>query len=459
MSPTTLPHDAAAEAWVLGALLQDPGQLARIATELTPGTFFVEGHQHIYQAMLSLPPGVPASVVTVADALRRQGLTEGREYLEHLVTDCPSVLHLPAAAAIVGEKALRRRLIRLGEEIRESAWDEQVEAHSLQAQAEAALMRLRAQTRRRQSRTAAEVLPELNTLYRHLAARPGALRGLSTGFPSLDRVLRGLRSGQYCIMAGRPGFGKTTLALNILLAVARANLPTAIFSLEQPAPGVLHKLVQAASGVPDVAFDRGLTPEEHVRVEEAKAELRGLPIIVNDASDQDVHSFLSEARRLKLEHGVGFLVLDYLQLLRLEGSDRRLAIEAASRALKVAAGPDDLDLPLVVLSQLSRATEMRTDGRPTAADLKESGALEADADIVLLLWNPASYREDHPRAGSTEVIVAKNRNGGPGSVWLTQELDRARFADRREEDGDTTTTATTAPGPGRAPRPRVRPRG
>jgi replicative DNA helicase len=442
MPEHTLPHDASAEAWVLGTLLNDPAQLTGVAAELGPTDFHTAEHTLVWEAMLSLPPDTPASVVTVADALRRAGTflrlggTEAAAtaYLQALADQSPSSAHLAAAVRIVAEKALRRRLIFMGEDIALMAQDETTDAYTLQGQAEAAVLQLRSQTRRRQSRLLRDIFPELERTYATMAAHPGQLRGLSSGFPSIDGIVQGFRPGQYIIVAARPGFGKSTLMLNIAHHMARSGTPVAVFSLEQPPDQLLHKLVQMESGVPDRAFSEGLTAEQLAAVERAREVLREEVFVINGTTSIDVHAFLSEARRLKLEFNIGALFLDYLGLLRWSGHDRRLAVEEMSRIIKMGAGADDLNMPIFVLSQLSRNTETRADGMPTAADLKETGALEADTDVIMLLWPPDQYLPDHERTGHTKVIIAKNRNGSQGAIWLKNDLGCARFLEPTRQE-------------------------
>src|SRR5579884_312757 len=437
-----LPCNLEAERAVLGSLLIDPEAAIQIEDQLIASDFYREAHQLIYAMIVHLvEQHIPADFVTVCDALQQRHQLEvagGPSYLASLSTAVPTSGNLSAYAGIVARTALLRRLIAFCGQVAARAYaDDEAQAFSILEQAEQHLFELgqRVQGMRSQTVTSQEVMVAHFDWLEQAMTEQGALRGIPTGLHTLDRLLEGLHPCDLIILAGRPGQGKTALALSIALhAAGRAGHKVGLVSLEMS----LHQLGQrllAMEGRLDLQTLRHarLEEEECGVVINASARLAATPLWLMDASALSTAELRRTARYWHRQFGIELLIVDYLQLLHATPPDgrpfknREQEVATISRALKALAR--ELQIPVLALAQLSRAVESRANKVPQLSDLRESGSIEADSDVVLLLSREEGQPGETALPGTAEVIVAKHRNGPVGSVRLFFEKAQARFRD------------------------------
>lgn len=424
------PQNIEAEQSVLGAILIDREALARVLEILEPSHFYREAHQRIYAAAVELfERGEAVDTITLSEALRQQGLLErvgGLTYLTSLANAVPTAANAEHYARIVEEKALLRRLLAAATEIARRAYEGQESAEELIDQAEQLIFSI-AQDRRRQSYAAirdilVDTFEHIERLYLH----QGETIGVPTGFRDLDNLLSGLHPSELVILAARPSQGKTTLAMNIVAHAAMSGYPVGVFSLEMSRDQLAMRLLAAEARLNQQRLRTGMLAEDDwPRLTDAIGRLSELPVYIDDTPNLSIMEVRARARRMKAEHNIGLLVLDYLQLMHTRGraESRQQEISEISRSLKALAR--ELKVPVLALSQLSRAVEQRQDRRPQLSDLRESGAIEQDADVVLFIYhNPEDANEN-----VVEVIVAKQRNGPTGSVKLYFLKEFGRFGD------------------------------
>jgi replicative DNA helicase len=430
------PHNLDAEAAVLGAALLSRDALAAAAeTGLSPDDFYKPGYGHIYAQILTLDRGGDAiDPVTVADGLGRDGLLElagGLPALISLQADTPATSSAGRYAHIVREMAQLRRLISVAGEIAEAAYDLPSDVPAVVDQAEALVFAVGetnlADTVVGVDTLLSEGLDYLEALYQ----RGDTITGTPTGFYDLDRLLSGLQGGDLVVLGARPAVGKSAFALDMARHIAfERRQPTLLFSLEMSRRQITQRLIAAEARIELTRVRTGrLTDSDWPKLSAAVARINDAPFFVDDQRDVTITALRAKARRLRSRlGGLGAVIVDYVQLMQAEGRSENRQIEVAqiSRGLKILAG--ELDVPVVALSQISRNVEQRADKRPTLADLRESGALEADADVVILLYRDELYNEASADRGTAEIMVAKQRNGPIATVRAAFLAPYAHFA-------------------------------
>jgi replicative DNA helicase len=431
------PQSLEAERAVLGAVLLEPPLLARAIEIVGADDFYKDGHRKIFTAMLRLfERSEPADLLMVSEELRRAGDLDpvgGHAALATLVEEATVATQFASYAAIVREKALLRELIRVAREIAEQGFEETEDVQALLDRAEQMLFQISA---RRLQRSALPVRSILDATIQHIETlyhRKEHVTGLPTGFADLDRLTAGLQKGDFVIIAGRPSMGKTAFALNIAEHVSvEARRPTLIFSLEMSREQLVQRLLCAEARVDSHRVRTGfLEAGDWRRIAAGADRLSEAPLFIDDTATLSALEARAKARRVKAEHGLDLVVIDYLQLMqgRLRAENRQQEISEISRSLKALA--KELEVPVVALSQLSRAIEARGDSSPRLSDLRESGALEQDADVIVFLHRPGLYKDNPPDAEKnlTDVIIGKQRNGPTDRVQLVFKPEYTRFED------------------------------
>ncbi|MCR4420740.1 MAG: replicative DNA helicase [Clostridia bacterium] len=435
-----LPHSLEAEQAVLGAMLVDREAIYLAVESLRPEDFYHEAHRLLFQAIIGMGDrGEAVDLVTVVEELRRLGWLEkvgGMAYVASLGQSVPSASNTPYYARIVREKALLRGLIQVGQKIIQRCYEEGEDPQELLDEAERMVFALGQREIREGLTSVKELIAAALERLERLSQNQGEVTGLPT-FKDLDRLLAGLQPSDLIICAARPGMGKSSFCLNIAQSIAlRYHLPVAIFSLEMSKAQVAERLIASTAMIDQHRLRTGyLTDEDWERLSQALGTLAEAPIYIDDSPAATVLEVRAKTRRLQAERGLGLVVVDYLQLMRGHGrfDNRQQEIAQISRGLKGLAR--EINVPVLVLSQLNRGVEQRQDKRPIMADLLESGAIEADADVVLFLYRPEYYDPHTDRRGIAEVIVAKHRNGPVGTVELAFLPEYTKFVDlAREED-------------------------
>jgi replicative DNA helicase len=430
------PHSVEAEQAVLGGLMIDASAWDSVADLIRGGDFYRRDHQLIYGAIAELVERQnPCDAVTVSEALSSKGQIDevgGLAYLARLTRDTPSAANVRAYAAIVRDHALLRLLVTAGGEIAASALETRGRAPGeLVEEAERRVFEIaeRGSRSRAGFQSVKEVLPATIDRIDLLHQNPGAFTGVPTGYTELDKMTAGLQPGDLVIIAGRPSMGKTSLAVNIAEnAAIQHKIPTAIFSMEMSAEQVTLRMIASLGRVSQSQLRTGaLTAEDWPRITSATEVLSQAPIYIDETPALTPSEVRAKARRLKRERGLGLIVVDYLQLMSVTGSKENRATELSeiSRSLKALAR--ELKLPVIALSQLNRGVEQRVEKKPVMSDLRESGALEQDSDLILLIYREEVYEPATNRKGIADIIVAKQRNGPTGEVHLTFLGEYTRF--------------------------------
>ena len=434
----TPPHSIEAEQSVLGALLIDTTSWDQAADMVAAEDFYRPDHRVIFEALAELAlSGRPGDVVTVAEQLERRGQLEqagGLAYLGTLARDTPTAANVRAYAQIVRERALLRRLIEAGRAITASVFSEQgLSARDLVDRAEARVFEIAELGARSGSGVVrvSTLLPPLIDKIDEWHSNPDKLRGLATGFADFDRLTGGLRGGDLVIIAGRPSMGKTTLAVNMAEYAAvspDSKASVAIFSMEMPSEQLVTRMLSSIGHVPLNSIRTGrVSDDDWVRITAATHQLSEARIFIDESAGLTPTELRARARRLKREHGLDLIVVDYLQLMQVPGTQENRATEIAeiSRGLKALA--KELAVPVLALSQLNRSVEQRTEKKPVMSDLRESGALEQDADMILLIYRDEVYDKNTTKKGMAEIDLAKHRNGETGTFLLTFQGQYTRF--------------------------------
>ncbi len=439
------PHSVEAEQAVLGGLLLDNSTWDSVADRLRAEDFYRRDHQQIFAAIAELSGrSEPSDAVTLAEYLAAKGQGEetgGLAYLAGLARDTPTAANIRAYADIVRERSLLRNLIRVSGEIAASAYDsEGRSARELVDNAEQLVFAIAEQGRHGSSGFVPlrDILGDTIDRLDLLHQSQGQLTGISTGYTELDRMTAGLQPGDLIIVAGRPSMGKTTLALNIAENAAIAsNTGVAVFSMEMSREQLSMRMVSSLGRVDQSHLRTGLFGDEDwARINSAIAQMKTAPIFIDDSGALTPTEVRARARRLTREHKLGLIVVDYLQLMQVAGTkeNRTNEISEISRSLKALA--KELKVPVIALSQLNRGVEQRTDKKPVMSDLRESGAIEQDADLIMLIYREEVYEPDTPRKGIADIIIAKQRNGPTGEVHLTFLGKYTRFENLATGDYD-----------------------
>ena len=429
------PHNLAAEESLLGAmLLSRDAIVAAIEVQLSPDDFYKPAHGHIYEAVTSLyAQGEPADPVTVAEELRRAGILDaigGGAVLLSLQAGTPAIGNATRYAHIVEEHSLLRRLIGVAGEIAEIGYGLPDDVPAAVDEAEALVFEVA------QRRVTDSMAPIRDLLERHLDhiealyERNQDITGVPTGFVDLDKQLAGLQPSNLVIVGARPGMGKTSFALGLAAhAALEASEPVLLFSLEMSHRELTQRLLCSEARVDATRMRNGrLLEADWPKISHAVGRLAEAQIFIDDNPRLTIMEIRAKARRLKSREGLGMIVVDYLQLMtgRADSENRQVEVSEISRGLKILAR--ELEIPVVALSQLSRGLETRADKRPILADLRESGSLEQDADVVIFLYRDELYNRESPDRGTAEVIVAKHRNGPTGVTHLAFLDHYTRFA-------------------------------
>ena len=437
------PHSVEAEQAVLGGVLLDNGAWDRISDLLTGVSFYRSDHRAVFDAVASLcDEGRPCDAVTVAERLDRDGQLEasgGLAYLAELAENTPSAANIIAYAEIVRDRAVLRDLIRTSTEIAQSAFrPEGRGAADLVDEAERRILEIadRDGAGRRDSVAIKDVLGDVMQRIDDLSRLDTPITGVPTGFSDLDRMTAGLQHGDLIIVAGRPSMGKTAFAMNLVEEAAiRARLPVLVFSMEMPAEQLTMRMLSSLGRIDQQKIRTGrLDTDDWPRLTSQLSLLDDTSIFIADDATLTPTELRSRCRRLKREHGLGLVVVDYLQLMHVPGTreNRATEISEISRSLKALA--KEMKVPVVACSQLNRSLEQRTNKRPVMSDLRESGAIEQDADLILFIYRDEVYNEDSKDKGKAEIIIGKQRNGPIGHVDLAFLGRYARFADYTSVD-------------------------
>ncbi|EJO20931.1 replicative DNA helicase [Selenomonas sp. FOBRC6] len=432
------PQSIEAELSVLGAMMLKKEAVTQAIELLRSDEFYRQAHRVVFEAMESLVrEGEPVDIVTVTESLRKSGLLEqvgGITFLANLTNSVPSTANLAHYAKIVKEKAILRSLIDVSTEIAGMAYEG---SEDIAVQLDGAEQKILAIAG---GRTIGAFTPIKDVVFdamdrvNQLAQSKGGITGLSTGLASLDSVTRGLQKSDLIIVAARPAMGKTAFVLNLATHVALQGGTVAFFSLEMPREQLMHRIFCAEGQIDATHLARGeLDEEEWSRLVKVADRMIKTNLYFDDTSSTTVMDIRTRARRLKAERGLDLIAIDYLQLIQAPGraENRTLAVAEMTRSLKVLAR--ELSVPIIVLSQLSRATEGRSDKRPMLSDLRESGSIEQDADIVMFLYREDYYNQDTENANITELSIAKHRNGATDTVKMFFQKEYTRFRDLARE--------------------------
>ncbi len=433
-----LPHDLAAEQSVLGAVFIAPGTIISLADELVPDDFYKSANKIVFKTMLSLfKKGEPIDATTMVSALTNQGEIKeigGLNYVVELVNSTPTSKNVEHYAKLVKEKSTLRRVIADLSESLSSAYQGDVSIGDIIAKTEKSMLDISNQNTGTGFRNVADILDTHMQIVETRSQTDGVVTGLSTGFVGLDKITTGLHEGNLIILAARPAMGKTALALNIAKHVAvQEHKPAVIFSLEMGGEELIERMVASEGMVPGYHLKTGnLSTDEWKRLVQAQSNLYDTPIFVDETAGIRISEIRSKARKLSQEMGgLGIIIIDYLQLITgSKGENRQQIVSEISRELKILA--KDLKVPVIALSQLSRSVEQRQDKRPMLSDLRESGSIEQDADIVAFLYRDAYYQKeqaDSQEANNvTELILEKNRHGSLGTVKLYFHKEYTKFS-------------------------------
>ena len=438
------PQNIEAEEAILGALLIDPDAIIRVATIIKPDDFYREKHGWIYDAALNLHERrEPIDFLTICDELERRGqLNEigGAAFITTLINAVPTSIHAEHYARIVERTATRRRLIDAAGQIAALAYQEVDDVEEVVDQSEQILFGVSQRRIARDLVPIKQILSEYYDRIEYLTRHRGEMIGIPTGFADIDKLLGGLQRSDMIILAARPSVGKTSLALSIAHNAAKKfGQRVAFFSLEMSNEQVVQRLISAETGIDSQRLRRGeIAEDEWGRFMKATSDLAETYFFVDDTPGISALELRTKARRLHAEVGIDLMVVDYLQLMRGDWrvENRVQEISAISRALKGLAR--ELNVPLLAISQLSRGVESRTDKRPILSDLRESGALEQDADVVIFIYRDELYNENTERKNIADIIVAKHRHGPTGTValYFKKELAQFREAELRRTELD-----------------------
>ncbi len=428
------PHNLEAEQSLLGSLLIDRDAVIKVAAAVKPEDFYQEVNGQIYRAILDLyNRREPTDFITLSDELGRRELLDrvgGIGYLTALLNAVPTAVHVEYYGRIVERTATLRRLIDAGSQIVAIGYREGVETEDALDAAERAIFEVSQKRQTKDFVSIAEVLDRFFDQIDYLQQHRGDVVGVPTGYADMDQLTGGLQRSDLIIIAARPAMGKTSLALGMAYGSAVAHGKTVgIFSLEMSAEQLVQRLLSMETGVDSHRLRLGQIDDgEWDRISRAFGRLAEAQIYIYDQAGAGIMDVRSKARRLQAEHGLDLVVIDYLQLMSSRRSENRVQeISEISRGLKGLAR--ELNVPVIALSQLSRAVESRSDHRPMLSDLRESGSIEQDADIVMFIYREEKYEEDSEKKGIAEIIVAKHRNGPVGSINLRFFDRTARFAD------------------------------
>ncbi|MEO8483685.1 MAG: replicative DNA helicase [Acidobacteriota bacterium] len=433
----TLPHNLEAEKCVLGAILINNHAFNQATEVIDSGDFFRDAHRRLFDKMIGLSErSQPIDLVTLKDELVRSGELDevgGPAYISALTDGVPRSANVEHYARIVKEKSTLRRLIQSATEVLGRAYDAEEDADSLLDEAERSIFQIAEHRMRSGFVRVGEMVDSGYQMIEKLQQQRGLVTGVPTGFVDLDEMTSGFQKSDLIIIAARPGMGKTSFVMNMALNSAiEAGKSVGVFSLEMSKEQLFMRMLTSEARVDAHRFRGGFFGEQdYARLVEAFARLHDAKVFIDDTPGIGILEMRAKSRRLKMEHGLDMLIVDYLQLMQGRGKfeSRQQELSSISRAMKILA--KELEIPILALSQLSRAPETRSDHRPQLSDLRESGALEQDADIVLFIFREDMYQVEGERnpdtEGMAEIIIGKQRNGPTGSVKLAFLKQYTRF--------------------------------
>lgn len=437
------PQNIEAEQSVLGSMLLSREAIIEVSEILRAEDFYKESHKKLFDVIMEMfEKDIPVDLVTVVDELRKRDMLEvvgGIDYLASLTSSVITTANVSYYAKLIKEKATLRRLIEASSEIMELSYQED-DVETVLDIAEQKIFDIAQGRNTTTFSSMKDIL--MDTFYKieELYKNKGKLTGIPSGFPDLDAKTAGFQPSDFILIAARPSMGKTSFALNIAQnAALLTGLPVAIFSLEMSKEQLVTRLICSTANIDSQKLRTGnLDEEDWMKLAAAMTPLSKAPIYIDDTPGVTVMDIRAKARRLKLEKGLGLVMIDYLQLMQGRGraENRQQEISEISRSLKSLAR--ELNVPVITLSQLSRAPETRSDHRPVLSDLRESGAIEQDADIVMFLYRDDYYHKDSEKKNIAEVIIAKHRNGPTGVVellWLAQYTKFVSLDKYRTEEG------------------------
>lgn len=430
------PHNIDAEKSLLGAILIDQEVLIDVVEIVKATDFYDKRHGKIFAGMIHLyqnHEGV--DLITVTDELKKSGHLDeigGSTYLAELTNHVPTAAHASSYAEIVSQNAVRRRLIKASADINSLAFDENLTVPQLLGQSEAELFSVSDSSLKQDLTSISDILDTSFDRINDLYVNKGVLRGVKTGYRDLDNMTAGLQRSDLIILAARPAMGKTTLVTNLAYNVATIEKKTVLFfSLEMSKEQLIDRMLADAAGVDSWNIRTGnLSEEDFAKLAEASGEMAEAPIFIDDTPGVSVLEMRTKARRAAHDGELGLIIIDYLQLMQGSGSaqsngNRVQEVSEISRGLKLLAR--ELNVPVIALSQLSRSVESRSPQIPQLADLRESGSIEQDADIVMFIYREAYYNPETERENITDLILAKHRHGPTGTVELYFHPERLRF--------------------------------
>ena len=422
------PQSIEAEQSLLGCLMLDKNAITKVADFLMPQDFYRGSHQEIYRACQELfEKGEPIDLLSLSNRLKERGQLEevgGNSYLTELVNSVPTASHVLNYAKIVQGKRILRNLIEASHEIGLLGYNETEDTDLLLDQAEKKIFSIAQRSLSQNFIPVKATLEDAFERIERLSRHEAGLRGLPTGFTDLDNILAGLQKSDLIILASRPGLGKSALAANIAASIAISQkVPVGIFSLEMSKDQVVDRLIASLANVDLWRLRTGRLSGEgddndFVKIQQAMGILSEAPIYIDDAASSNILQMRAMARRLQADKGLGLVIVDYLQLMEPRNPSDQIVrqVTEISRSLKGLAR--ELNIPVLAISQLSRAVEQRSPQRPRLADLRESGSLEQDADVVLFIYREDRYRPESSRKNIADIIIAKHRNGPVGSIEL-----------------------------------------
>jgi replicative DNA helicase len=434
------PHNIEAEQAVLGCMLLDTDVIPTVTELIRSSDFYRDDHREICESIIDITEKAgPVDIITVSEQLQQRGTLDavgGLDYLASITAAVPTTANARHYAKIVEEKSLLRKLIKAASEISATSYDATEDAVYVLDKAEKSIFDI-LQKRSTQGFThIKDVLLDTFNRLEELYNNNGNITGIPTGFTDLDFKTSGLQNSDLILIAARPGMGKTAMALNIAqYAAVQKHVPVAIFNLEMSKDQLVNRMLCSEVMVDSQKMRTGkLEDEDWNKIAKALAPLSEAPVYIDDTPGISVMDIRAKCRRLKLEKNLGLVVIDYLQLMQGRGKieSRQQEVADISRSLKILA--KELNVPVITMSQLSRGPESRTDHRPMLSDLRESGAIEQDADIVMFLYRDDYYNPDTEKKNVAEVIIAKHRNGSTGTVELRWFGEYTKFANLKKDE-------------------------
>jgi len=430
------PHSIEAEQSVVGAMIIDKEAINTAVEMLRPEDFYKEAHREIFEAIITLfNRNEPIDLITLSEELKRRGNLEnigGVTYLANLSSSVTTTANVEYYCKIVEDKSILRQLIRSSDEIMTQAFEDTEQINTIIEKAEKNIFEITQGSHRQGFAPLNEVLLSSFAQMEERAANKGALTGVTSGFIDLDNKLSGLQKADLILLAARPSMGKTALGINIATNSAlKGDAKVAVFSLEMSKEQLVQRIISATAHVDLQKIISGnLSDDEWIKVVNSMGPLSKIDIYIDDTSGISLMELKAKCRKLKIEKGLDLILIDYLQLMQMDGhqESRQQEISAISRGLKGLA--KEMSCPVIALSQLSRAPELRADHRPILSDLRESGAIEQDADVVLFLYRDDYYDQESEKKNIGELIIAKHRNGPTGNIELVFKKEFTKFLNK-----------------------------